>query len=150
MLISASCQNPKYKQFDDIFKFSKFCGGTSWGTKIKLNKGALTYPTCIRRPCWEWPHWNFAEIFSVRKLESTGYTQGPWHWCHLIALINTFSYSSSAATMFLSSEISSLITQNHTALFSWSYVWPFCYYIEVSDEWTDRQRIVALVAYTTQ
>jgi len=26
----------------------------------------LTYPTCIGRPRWGWPRWNFAEIFGIR------------------------------------------------------------------------------------
>jgi len=28
------------------------------------SKNAIfTHPTCIWRPCWEWPRWNFVEIF---------------------------------------------------------------------------------------
>jgi len=29
----------------------------------------LTYPTSIWHPCRRRPHWNFAEIFGIRKLE---------------------------------------------------------------------------------
>ena len=46
---------------------------SSYSESFAESRQFLTYPTCIWRIHWGWPHSSFAEIFGIRNLESLGY-----------------------------------------------------------------------------
>jgi len=45
----------------------------------KIADFILIYPICTCCLRWGWPHWNFIEIFGVRKLECLAIAQPFWY-----------------------------------------------------------------------
>jgi len=46
---------------------------------LKIAQPKLPYHNRIWYYCWRWPHWHFAAVFGIRKLESVEIVQCCWH-----------------------------------------------------------------------